>query len=407
MSEARDASPFSPKTAVALVLVGIFAFSGFTVLSVYAPDLRSGRDGGAHALSTSADGFAGAVVLLKAQGVPVVVSRSPLTKSSDGGLLRVLTPSPETGEQELRAYDRDGQLLVVLPKWAVSPHLTHAGWVRKVNLIGVGTLLPLKRLGAPGVMYNRSDNSSVDLRSVADPFGDGTYLPVGKVDRLQTIMGGDWRPILVDQEGRSVLARWGTSSLVVLADPDLLNTQGLKSLDKARAGLAILKALRGDDGVAFDVSLNGFKRSRSVLRLMFEPPLVGATLCLLAMALLMGLHATARFGPTLKPGRAFALGKRALIDNSADLIRAARKEHELTGAYANLIQTHVAKMVGDREIDPAQRVTRLSRLEAGRQTSAKLIDLTLAAAKAAGRGESLSVAAKLFQWKSEMTRDRR
>ena len=119
------------------------------------------------------------------------------------------------------------------------------------------------------------------------------------------------------------------------------------------------------------------------------------------------MHAAARFGPTQKPGRAFALGKRALIDNSADLIRAARQEHELTSAYANLIQTRVAKMVGDREVDASERAARLSRLEAGRQSSAKLIDLTLAAAKAIDRGESLSVAAKLFQWKSEMTRDRR
>ena len=407
MSERHDASPFSPKTTLALVLVGIFAFSGFTVLSVYAPDLRSGKDGGAHALSTSAVGFAGAVILLKEQGVPVVVSRSPLTKVSAGRPLRVLTPPPDASEHALKDYDRSGPLLVVLPKWAVSPHLTHAGWVSKINLIGVGALTPLKTLGAPGIIYNRTDNSPVALRGVAAPFGDGTYLPVGKVDRLQTIMGADWRPILVDQEGRSVLARWGETPLVVLADPDLLNTQGLKSLDKARAGLAILEALHGDDGVAFDVSLNGFTRSRSVLRLMFEPPLVGATICLLAMALLMGLHAAARFGPTLRPGRAFALGKRALIDNSADLIRAARKEHELTVAYVALTQTRVAKMVGDREADAEQRVTRLSRLEQGRQTSDKLSDLIGAAGRASDRGESLSAAAKLFQWKSEMTRDRR
>ncbi len=400
-------SPFTPKTTLALVLVGIFAFSGFTVLSVYAPDLRSGRDGGAHALSTSAVGFAGAVVMLKSQGVPVVVSRSPLNKAGEGQALRVLTPTPETGETALKDYDRRGPLLVVLPKWSVAPEITHEGWVRKVDLVGAGALEPLKHLGTSGTIAHRAGVSSPKLRGVGAPFVEGTYLPLGRIDRLQTLTGGEWTPILVDEQDRTVLARWGNTHLVVLADPDLLNTQGLKQIDNARAGMAILEALHGQDGVAFDVALNGFNRPRSVLRLMFEPPLLGGTLCLLAAALLMGIHAAPRFGPALRPGRAFALGKRALIDNSADLIRAAGKEHNLAPAYAALIQARTAKAVGDRESDPALRQARLIRLEEHRAIRPSLDALDLAAAKAATREDALSIGVKLFQWKSEMTRDRR
>ncbi len=78
---------------------------------------------------------------------------------------------------------------------------------------------------------------------------------------------------------------------------------GLKDIRTAKAGVGILQALR-DDGayqrragevIAFDVTLNGFARSRSVLKLAFEAPFVGATLCLVVAALLMGLHACARF----------------------------------------------------------------------------------------------------------------
>jgi hypothetical protein len=412
MSELAIPAPtraaFSPKVMIALVLVGIFAFSGFVVLSVYAPELRGGQDGGAHALSKSAVGYAGAAVMLKAEGVPVVISRSPLTRATPGRALRVLTPGLEVTADDLKPYDRTAPLLIVLPKWATAPDPTHPGWVRKVGVLADGLAVrPAKALQEASALHRRTGASAPKLRGAGAPFEAGTYLPVGPVDQLQTLSGSDWRPVLVDEDGGIVLGRWRDSSVLVLADPDLLNTQGLKSLDTARAGMAILNTLRGEDGVAFDVSLNGFKRSRSVLRLAFEPPLVGATLCAVAAALLMGLHAAARFGPAVGGGRAFALGKRALVDTSADLIRAAGKEHELAAAYASLTESRTAKAAGDRDTDPAGRTERLIRLERLRRPADSLETLNLAARAARTRGDTLSVAAKLFHWRSEMTRERR
>jgi hypothetical protein len=60
---ATPSSPFSTRTILSLVFVALFAFSAFVVLSTYAPDLREREDGGGHALSRSAIGFAGAVAL--------------------------------------------------------------------------------------------------------------------------------------------------------------------------------------------------------------------------------------------------------------------------------------------------------------------------------------------------------
>ena len=50
----------------------------------------------------------------------------------------------------------------------------------------------------------------------------------------------------------------------------------------------------------------------------------------------MGAHALARFGQPRRRGRVFALGARALVDNSADLVRMARREAEFAPAYADL-----------------------------------------------------------------------
>ncbi len=412
MSDLALAAPprvaFSPKVMIALVLVGIFAFSGFTVLSVYAPDLRGGQDGGAHALSKSAVGYAGAVALLKAEGAPVAVSRSRLLRANDSRSLRILTPGPEISIKDLKAYDHRGPLLVVLPKWQAAPDPTHSGWVRKAGIIGNGFSSGVaKAFDDTSFIHRRVGVASPTLHGDGDVFPPGAYAPLGRIDQLQTLSGKDWRPVLSDDEDRIVLARWRDTSVLVLSDPDLLNTQGLKSLDTARAGMSILNVLRDGQGVAFDVALNGFERSRSVLRLMFEPPMLGATLCAVAAALLMGLHAVARFGPAASGGRAFALGKRALVDTSADLIRAARKEHELAPAYAALTEARTAKAAGERETDPAGRTERLVRLERLRRPADSLETLNQVARAARTRGETLSVAAKLFHWRSEMTRDRR
>jgi hypothetical protein len=95
------------------------------------------------------------------------------------------------------------------------------------------------------------------------------------------------------------------------------------------------------------------------------------------------------------------------VDTSADLIRAAHKEHELAPAYAALTEARTAKAAGERETDPAGRTERLVRLERLRRPADSLEILNQAARAARTRGETLSVAAKLFHWRSEMTRDRR
>jgi hypothetical protein len=95
----------------------------------------------------------------------------------------------------------------------------------------------------------------------------------------------------------------------------------------------------------FDVTLNGLERSRSLLGLALSPPFLGASLCALATALLMGAHAAARFGPARPQMRALALGKTSLLDNSAMLIRLARREPKMGGRYAALIRRALARRV--------------------------------------------------------------
>jgi len=400
---------FSPRVMLAVLLTGVISFSAFAVLSVYAPDLRAGSDGGAHALSKSAVGFAGAVALLKARGVPVVVSRAPANTRGNGRSILVLTPSTADKAQEIAEFGKGQRVLVVLPKWSTTPARRRPGWVSKAGLEDpVAIVALLKTIETAGGVERRRGPAVTPIVGAPAFFGRRTSYPAVAVDRLQTLSGEGWQAVLVDDRGRMVLAR-ARDGTFVLADPDLLNTQGLRQIANARVGLAALDMIRrGEDGVVFDVALNGFERPRDVMRLMFEPPLLAATLCAVAAALLLGLHALARFGPAAGEGRAFALGKRALVDNSAGLVRMARKEHELAPAYVRLTADLTARAVGaDRSGTPAALAARLGQLARLRGPAESFDDLGAAAAGARTRGDLLAVARKLYDWRREMTRERR
>lgn len=423
---------FSPKVILALVLVGVVAFAGLAVLAAYAPDLRGGDDAPAHALSRSAIGYSGAPILMEKLGLQTVVSRTrptvaqpvaeaaPEASSSDeesgdepyaaapvaGTRAYVLTPDGSEGAEALRPFVQSGRVLLVMPKWMVGRDPIRRGYVRKIGVYPRGDYdLLLKPYAKVTRVTPARTSSRPVLRAVNGPLGSGTYYRLGQIDRLQTVSGAGWAPILVDGAGSMVLARSTTHPNVwLLADPDLLNNHGLSDLNNARTGAAILQAFSdgGERGLTFDVTLNGYERGRGLWRTMLEPPWLAATLIGVMAAVLMGVHALARFGQPQRGGRAFALGARALVDNSADLVRTARREHELAPAYAALIRALVTRAAGGHAAEEHW----LDHL-AARRGATPPGELAAEAEQAATRDDLLAVARKLYDWRGEMTRERR
>jgi hypothetical protein len=246
------------------------------------------------------------------------------------------------------------------------------------------------------------------LRAVGTPFKLGATLAEGPVDRLQTLLPKGWRSILIDRSGATVLARDPARPVFLLTDPDLLNTQGLRNLDTLESALTLLRILRAGDGpIIFDVRLNGLGRERSVMRLLFEPPFLAVTLCLAAAAGLAGFQAACRFGPIQRAPRAIALGKRALVDNSAALIRMAGREPHMGGRYALLVRDLAARAVGaPRDLSGAALVAFLDRLGEQRGAIGRLSDLSDQARLASNRDKLTAAARELFIWRLEMTRER-
>ncbi|HYJ82581.1 MAG TPA: hypothetical protein VEW26_07060 [Allosphingosinicella sp.] len=389
---------FRPATVILVVGIGIVAFAAMLILGAYAPDLRSTRNGGSHALSNAATGFSGIVRLARATGRNPQIQRGDLFLDSED--LLVLTPQSGMTEMgEVLARRSTKPTLVVLPKWNTVADPGRTGWVRAQGLRPAfdpeRTLAPAHRL-----KVQRHRGRGAPLRTVAgEAPPELRFIAPGP---LQTAAGPGLRPIVTDTAGRIVLARLGDQPLYLLADPDLISNRGMADLNQARAALAMLDFLNatGAESIVFDVTLNGLGRARSPLKLMFDPPFLAATLAIAAALLLAGLQAVSRFGPPRRPERAIAFGKAALIDNSAALVRQARREAGLGGRYAEMIRDKAVSVFAVPARLKGGAVTDyLDRLDGRPSFSA----LASAAAEARSREELLAAAQALHRWQGEKT----
>ncbi|HEY1926273.1 MAG TPA: hypothetical protein VGG92_02315 [Caulobacteraceae bacterium] len=400
-----EAPVMSRTTALIVVLVGVFAFAGMAVLLPYEPDLRSGDDGGAHALSRSAVGYAGLVKGLRLAGDPAIVNRAPLGRRHANGLL-IITPGVSADRNQVLplANEFAGPTLVILPKWSTTADPRHSGWVRRSGPV-VDPVPTLRSFLAANVRRHNPGSAPTVLSAAGGPFPGGETLATGPISGLQTFEGGAWQPVLRDPAGEAVLVKDPSRALYVLSDPDLMNNQGLRDGDTFASAVAIIEALRTGEGpVIFDVRLNGLGRERSVLRLLFDPPFLAVTLCLAAAAALAGWQAFCRFGPARRPERAVALGKAALIDNSAALIRLAGREARMGGPYAELTAELAAKAAGaPGERSGEDLASVLDRLGAQRGAGERFSDLRLAAREARSVSDMLTAAGRLRRWRLSLT----
>jgi hypothetical protein len=397
---------FAPAVAAALVIVGALSVLFYVVFSAYAPDIGGETDGRANALSKSAVGFAALAGFLRHQDVPVLISRGLGSDEFEKSSLVILTPSSSDQKSQIEAVTDTKPMLIVLPKWEVGPDPLHPGWVRSFGTYDEKTLSE-KLLASLSPKTELSRDTGTGRFKLHSDVSDGDFT-TGPIEELQTIDGSAWTKVVTTPAGKAVVARLMGTEMYVLSDPDLLNTRGLHDLDTARAAANIIDDLRANDGaVIVDITLAGYRRSQNILRLIFEPPLLGATLCALFAALLLGIRAAIRFGAPAEHERIFAYGKQALADNSAALIAMAHREHRIVPRYAAAIRRRVARAVGvpADERDEALNAL-LDRMRPKSATGQPLSGIVAEAAAAKDRAGALNAARKLYHWRGEMMHER-
>lgn len=411
MSSNSGTSPFDARVIAGLIVAGIIGFVGFWVLTAFAGEWGSGRNGGAHALSRSATGFSGIVELVKAGGAPITVLRDaqagvPGAQESELGGLMVLTPPPEATRSDIdeRIGDFAGSVLIILPK-----HLTAPAAGARDRVMRVGNETRAGRL----LVGESTGLSRVAIQSVQGPGRSIMTRPWGEraitlilPDEWQSIAGEGLKPIISVDERTLVAELPGRGSTYVLADPDLLNNLAMKDDASAVSAHALLTALAGpNEPIGFDVTMNGLGAGgRSLLRSAFVPPFLGLTLCLLMAGLFALWQGFVRFGPPWRVARRIALGKAGLVANGASLIVQARRVPHFAARYGAMIREAAARRLhAPSELSGAALDSWLDRFadSKGRRFTELLQRLETARTS----GECVEDAAALGQWRKDILRD--
>jgi hypothetical protein len=401
--------PFRTGTVALILAIGIMGFIGMLVLGAFAPDLRSGRNGGTHALSNAGIGFSGIVALSNATGRnPIIIRNEHQIGSED-----LLVVTPGSGNTPLGIIFNARQAkptLYILPKWQAAADPAHRGWVNlrgtlpvedPANLMAPGTVLKIERRRSDRRALTATSDFGSGIDFVAPPLLQvmtGTRSGWGKGEKPMAIL-----PLLTDGKGGIVVGRVGDGPLYVLADPDLMSNVGMKDPRQAAAALAMLDWMNsnGATSIGFDVTSNGLGHASSPLKLAFTPPFLAMTMALAAVLFLVGWHAVGRFGPVRPRDRAIALGKAMLVENSAKLMRRAGREGQLGGRYVQVIRERAIVSFGvPAGLKDAALDAYLDRFEGNGRS--RFSELALAAEQSDDRASVVAAAQALYKWQEKI-----
>ncbi|MGD9472860.1 MAG: DUF4350 domain-containing protein [Novosphingobium sp.] len=371
MTRPRPAAPFSPRTVLAMLVIGAAAFL-LTLYFIGVGETGQGtNDGGGHAGGKGLNGYAALAHLLEKEGYGVTLNRNDGALDSPG--LLILTPPHEAKGDELdeivTARRYQGPTIVILPKWRAYPlpdgtKGAKQGWVQlgeaqspgwegfadDVNVrIGAadGWQAGPAEWGIAGSLPDRAQVQSGTgaglVPLVRDP-ASGRVLAAFRAD-------GGASPSLAEMAGLADSATAEDSRtypVVFVFEPDLLDNYGLAKAANADLAVELIGAVTDWEigPVAFDLTQNGLGRAMNLLTLAFTPPFLAATLCLIIAGIVVGWRAFRRFGPPLAQGPAIALGKGQLVANSAGLIRRSGRLHLLGPPYAALMRRTIAARLG-------------------------------------------------------------
>jgi hypothetical protein len=393
---------FSRRTLVWLVAVGTASFLALMVISAIAGN-TSGDRAGANPYSESAIGYRGLVSFLENLEMPVLVSRDRgLTERLDPDALQILLEPASAGDLApmLVTLTGGGPVLVVLPKWRGNPDPKKPTWLSSVLLLDRKVVEGI----APALTADLKLVRPKALTKVYGPYGLAPTVPKPQLFKSEKIT-----PVVHTDQG-ILLGRvdaYGTV-IYVLSDPDILNNHGLPNGANARLAAAIIADVSGGGTVAIDATLQGFTRSPSQWRSLFERPLLPVTLLALATVGLLFWTASTRFGAPLPVPPRMASGKEGLIDNTAQLL-------DFGGHFGVLLERYRASAIrevtaalhapaGLDQIDLARWLDRIAHARGLDTTFADLVSDRAAAGKAVHGRDMLSSARRIHRWKTEMLR---
>ena len=404
-------SPFRRSVVIWLVAVATASLTLALALLVVQPEGAEPKSSAADSFSRSALGHRAFVELLRASGVPVLVSRyASAERAGHAALLLVAEPRLEARDsgraRRLAAMSGEGRTtLLVLPKWEGRESARRRGWIETAELLADDQVeLALSAVEAPARAVRPGDAGRCD-----HGFSDAGWL------RPQLLLATSpaLRPLL-GCEGGVLLAEITTQSggrLFVLSDPDLVSNHGLARGDNASRALDVLgRVRRAGQSVVVDETLHGFERAPSLWRELFAFPLLPAAVQGLLALLALVWSGLGRFGAPLPTATAPATGRALLIENTAALLGSAGHSADSLGRYFDATLSDLAQTL-HAPASAASRAPLAWLAEAARRRGARR-DVTAIRARVerlrrAARPSPaaiLAAARDIHGWKKEMLR---
>jgi hypothetical protein len=453
MSERQASAPVFDRRLLRIlvpVLAGGLLITLFFI--IFGTESEGVESAGTDVFSRSALGHHALVAFLESTGTPVLVSRQGSAAKARVDVPLLILEPPRVGTFERlqlmiqTLHRRDRPAVVVLPKWQGEAQEGHAGWIEQATLLpkrGAARVLDalFEALGqeAPDAASPSDASSSVattgsDAAEDEDPeeghpvlsallrrpasasawntnSENHSLLPtaIGAVPDLlrpQLAADGLLDPVLACAQG--TLAGWlPDSRILVITDPDLINTVGLARGDNAVIAHALLVDLLGARAFVVDEVLHGFGVSASVSRTLLRFPFICLSLHALLLAALLLWRALGGFGRPIPPPSRLPPGKGTLIDNTADLLAIGERGRASLVRYLESLLRRAARQAQvPVEGDPRRQADALHRLARARGVRHDIRALTeRATASHVDRGTVLSLAHDIHAWFEEMFHD--
>jgi len=391
--------PLSRTALIAVIGVVGVSLATAAALTVFGDELGSKASAGVDAYSVSAIGHRGLVRLLEKLDVPVVVSRTDSGARAEHGLLIIAEPVVNDAASRDRLSSllvAARRVLVVLPKWYGSVERGQR-WIADANLLpehDVGEVLEALALGEHAEIHRTVGPSTL---------APGSLRPV--LRDAQLVAGSELSDIIADHNGDRLLGRidhLGTQ-VTVLSDPDVLNNFGLRHAENARFVVKLIDGLRDAGPVVIDETMHGYAQTPSLVRTLFEFPLVLASLQVLFCAVLVVWAAMVRFGPRRAAPPPIAPGKDFLIRNTAALLHYGGHHGHALRRYLALTVAAVRHALHAPALAPTALTAWLERVRGVRGGRISLVELERAVDTADSPAKVVELADQVYRWRMEMT----
>ncbi|HMG54287.1 MAG TPA: hypothetical protein VK601_12410, partial [Kofleriaceae bacterium] len=177
----------------------------------------------------------------------------------------------------------------------------------------------------------------------------------------------------------------------------------LRHAENARLAVQVIDGLRAGGLVVIDETMHGYAKTPSLVRTLFEFPLVLATLQVLICAVLAVWAAMVRFGPLRDAPPPIAPGKDFLIRNTAALLHYGGHHADALRRYLALTVAAVRHALHAPALTAAPMTAWLERVRAARGGKISLVELERGVETADSPARVVELADQVYRWRMEMT----